>query len=309
VAKPPRRNQSVDHREINPSSETSGTLSLPGFASAGQTRPFLRWAGGKTRLLSAILPFVPYSVANYHEPFLGGGALFFAIRERICGRVHLSDLNLELINTWCAVRDDPTALLAALEVYRGCDAEEQYYAVRDGDQPDNPIERAARFLYLNQTAWNGLWRVNRWGRYNVPWGARPFRGFTRDELCRISAVLQGVSIEQADFRHSLARARPGDFVYMDPPYLPISDTSKFSGYTKRRFRAADLAELAEHCHRLTEQGVRWVVSNRDNAMVRELFKHAQIVRLTTRRSVAAQNRRDVQPADSPEAIIIGGPKT
>lgn len=282
-------------------------LALPGFECPEQARPFLRWAGGKTRLLRAILPFVPRSIGSYHEPFLGGGALFFALRPRIRGACYLADLNAELINAWRAVRDRPVELLAALEAYRGLDTEEEYYGIRDGEAPEGDLERAARFLYLNQTAWNGLWRVNRWGRFNVPWGARPFRGFQPDDLLRVSTLLDSAVIDQADFRESLERARPGDFVYMDPPYLPISDTSKFSGYTERRFRAADLADLAERCRTLSERGIRWIVSNRDNAMVRELFRHARIIRLTTRRSVAAQNRRDVQPADSPETIIVGGP--
>jgi DNA adenine methylase len=258
-------------------------------------------------LLGAILPFVPKVIGRYHEPFLGGGAMFFAVRLRISGSCYLADLNSELINTWRVVRDNPMELHAALNVYRGFDTEVDYYTVREGDPPEGDLERAARFLYLNQTAWNSLWRVNRWGRFNVPWGARPFRGFEPDELRRVAAVLQRVNIEEADFHTSLDRACAGDFVYIDPPYLPISDTSKFSGYTKRRFRAADLAELAERCRSLSDRGVYWIVSNRDNTMVRDLFAHAQIVKLTTRRSVAAQNRRDVQPANSPEAIIIGGP--
>ncbi len=250
-------------------------------------------------------PHFPAAFNGYFEPFLGGGAVFFNTGHRATGPIVLADLNDELVNTWQLVRDQPLELLDALGSYEGKDTEAQYYEVRNGEQPDTPLERAARFLYLNQTAWNGLWRVNRWGRFNVPWGARPFRGVDVDELLDTSAVLANADIRACDFREVLAEPGEGDFVYLDPPYLPVSDTSKFAGYTERRFRKADLAELAGLCEELTRRGAHWVLSNRDTPLVRELFANAEIVPLTTRRSVAAQNRRDVEPADSPEVIVVG----
>lgn len=299
------KNQSkaIDERtiaEIQPS--------LPGFdpSEAVPVRPFLRWAGGKKRLVSIILPHVPPQFINYYEPFLGGGAMFFALRYRAQGTCFLSDLNSELINAWQVVQDQPNELLAVLEAYMGKDTEDDYYKIREAN-PSGTVARAARFIYLNQTAWNGLWRVNRWGTFNVPWGARTFKGFDADELRFVNNALKGVVIKEADFRESLKEPKAGDFVYLDPPYLPISDTSKFSGYTEQRFRAPDLAELAAVCRDLTVRGVNWILSNRDNDMVRKLFSHSRIISLTIRRSVAAQNRRDVEPADSPEAIIVGGP--
>jgi DNA adenine methylase len=285
---------------------TAATPQLPELAPGPLVRPFLRWAGGKTRLLRTLRAHFPATFHGYYEPFLGGGAVFFDTGRRSTGPIVLSDLNAELVNVWRLVRDQPGELLTALTPYDGKDTEVEYYAVRDGAQPDEPVARAARFLYLNQTAWNGLWRVNRWGRFNVPWGARPFRGVDADELLDLSAVLAHVDIREADFRDVLAEPGDGDFVYLDPPYLPVSDTSKFHGYTERRFRGPDLAELAELCRQLTERGAHWVLSNRDTPLVRELFGHAEILALTTRRSVAAQNRRDVEPADSPEVIIVGG---
>ncbi len=271
-----------------------------------ESAPFLRWAGGKSRLLSKILPHVPFQFRCYHEPFLGAGAVFFAVANRASGQCHLADLNDELINTWTIVRDRPDQFLRALKKYEGKNSESEYYEIR-GDSHANVVLRAARFFYLNQTSWNSLWRVNRWGVFNVPWGDRPFRGIAREELLQASRALEDVSISHQDFRESLKRPRRGDFVYLDPPYLPVSDTSKFSGYTERRFRAADLGELAELCRRLSARGVSWVLSNRDTPKVRELFSFASIIRLTTRRSVSAQNRRDIQPVDSPETIIVGKP--
>lgn len=284
---------------------SQAALPIAKVAAPSDPGPFLRWAGGKTRLLRHLLPYIPEGFDRYFEPFLGGGAVFFAIRGRARGSIALSDLNDELINIWRAVRDEPEAFLDALAAYEGKNDEESYYEVREAEAPTEPIQRAARFAYLNQTAWNGLWRVNRWGRFNVPWGNRPFRGYDPDSLSGLSTVLQEVEVDLADFRDVLQRPSRGDFVYLDPPYLPVSDTSKFSGYTEKRFRAADLEELASICRELTSRRVAWVMSNRDTPLVRELFADSEIIRTTTRRSVAAQNRRDIEPAQSPEAIVIG----
>lgn len=272
-----------------------------------RTKSFLRWAGGKGKLLDAILPHIPASFENYYEPFLGSGAVFFAVRGRARQTAYLSDLNDELVNIWTVVRDKPKEFLAELAKYKGHDTQEHYYVIRS-ERPLSAISKAARFFYLNQTAWNGLWRVNKFGVFNVPWGDRPFRGVDSDYLKRVSALLSPVGIQYADFREALANAKAGDFVYLDPPYLPVSDTSKFAGYTEKRFRRADLAELADICKGLSDRGVSWVMSNRDTADVRELFSHGHIVRFTTWRSVAAQNRRNVEPSASPEVVVVGGPR-
>jgi len=271
-----------------------------------RARPFIKWAGGKTRLLSRLLPHVPNDFVNYHEPFLGGGAMFFAIAKRAQGICYLNDLNEELVNAWIGVRDVPAKLRAELRRYARQDSEEFYYSVRL-KAPRTSVNRAARFIYLNQTSWNGLWRVNRWGEFNVPWGQREFRGLSDATLTRLPTLLSNTVIGSEDFRTSLPLAKEGDFVYLDPPYLPLSDTSKFHLYTERRFREPDLRELAQLCKDLSDRGVRWVLSNRDTPLVRKLFSHARICGLTTKRSVAAQNRRDVELVNSPEVIVVGGP--
>jgi DNA adenine methylase len=272
---------------------------------ADRPRPFLKWAGGKTRLLRHLLPYVPETIEDYYEPFVGGGAMFFAIHDRVANRSHLSDLNDELVNAWIVVRDSPYELLEALAKLRTEDSMEFYYQIRAAQWPEDSIDRAARFVYLNQTSWNGLWRVNRKGEFNVPWGARPFRGLTARQLLGLRLALSSADVDREDFRGALAVARAGDFVYLDPPYLPLSDTSKFFFYTEQRFRAPDLGSLAEMCTDLTNRGVAWVLSNRDTPLVRELFGWADVVPLTARRSVAAQNRRDVEAVASPEVIVVG----
>ncbi|MGY1821622.1 DNA adenine methylase [Geodermatophilus sp. SYSU D00079] len=275
-----------------------------GLGKPPAIRPFLKWAGGKTRLLPKILPYVPESFNDYHEPFLGGGAMFFAVRDRARGVHHLHDLNDQLTNVWTRVQEQPEELVAALNYFLQHDSKDFYYEQRTAE-PSSPLDQAARFIYLNQTSWNGLWRVNRWGQFNVPWGDRPFRGLDPSSVMRTSDALADAKISSEDFRETLSLPRRGDFVYLDPPYLPISDTSKFYLYTERRFRAPDLAELAAICQELTDRGVLWMMSNRDTAQVRALFPNNKIVRFTARRSVAAQNRRDVEKVDSPEALILG----
>lgn len=274
--------------------------------SGPQAKPFLRWVGGKTRLLAAILPFVPDKFRDFHEPFVGSGAMFFALRGR-ARACYLSDLNTELVNLWRVVQHEPKALYEQLQTYLHRQGEDEYYVVRD-ESPNHHLERAARFFYLNQTAWNGLWRENKQGIFNVPWGARQFKGLDPDVLATVSLALQTVTIEETDFRQAAKRAEKGDLVYFDPPYLPISDTSKFAGYNGTRFRKHDLEELADLCKHLSKKGVHWIVSNRDNEHIREIFSHATVMSFTTRRSVAAQNKRHVQPKDSPEVIVVGGPK-
>lgn len=274
---------------------------------AQPAKPFLRWAGGKSRLLGALLPLVPSKFRNYHEPFLGSGAMFFALRTR-AQACFLGDLNTELVNLWCVIQREPKAFLEHIQPYFERQGEDAYYVVRD-ESPDHHLERAARFFYLNQTAWNGLWRENQRGVFNVPWGARDFRGVDVKFLSAVSLALQEVTIRETDFRDAAKSTERGDFIYFDPPYLPISDTSKFAGYNGKRFRKNDLEELADLCKHLTKKGVHWMVSNRDNEHIREIFSHATVVPFTTRRSVAAQSKRHVQPKDSPEVVVVGGPKS
>ncbi len=278
--------------------------------------PFIRWVGGKTRLLPRIVQYIPSNIRDYYEPFLGGGAVFFATKPRIGGRAHLADLNDHLIAAWQAVRDSPEELKPLLDEYVNKDSKEFYYSIRS-QAPSDFLEKAARFLYLNGVSWNHLWRENsKTGAMNVPWGDRKFKGFTSTQLQEISLDLSGVNLHNCDFRELIGRAQPGDFVYLDPPYLPIfsrpssekEPTAKFNKYTARTFELSDLVELAEVCHDLTKRGVRWIMSNRDTEIVRELFSEYEIVSFTTHRALAAQSRREVEAHHSPEAIIVGNPR-
>ena len=276
-------------------------------------KPFIRWVGGKSRLLSRILPHVPTGIRNYYEPFLGGGAVFLACASRVSGHSHLADLNEHLIAAWVAMRDHQSELRPLLERYLANDSKVFYYEVRS-TTPLGLVEKAARFLYLNGVSWNHLWRENsRTGAMNAPWGDRSFKGMNDAAMKAVGDVLARADICAADFREVLDNANRGDFVYLDPPYLPVftrpdvekEPTAKFNKYTAKTFEMSDLIELAEICADLSQRGVQWVMSNRDTTSVSDLFPGAEIVRFTTHRSLAAQSRREVEAHLSPEAIIIG----
>jgi len=256
---------------------------------------------------------VPSDIKDYYEPFLGGGAVFLAFAPCFCGRSHLADLNEHLVAAWVAMRDHRVELRPLLDWYDANDSKELYYEVRSAT-PTSLVEKAARFLYLNGVSWNHLWRENsRTGAMNVPWGDRRFRRINEATMTAIGNVLKNADIVAADFREVLESATEGDFVYLDPPYLPIftrpdtekEPTAKFNKYTAKTFELPDLVDLAHICARLTRRSVRWVMSNRDTESVRNLFPDAKIIRFTAHRSLAAQSRREVEAHRSPEAIIIG----
>lgn len=276
-------------------------------------KPFIRWVGGKSRLLPRILPHVPASIKNYYEPFLGGGAVFLACASRVSGRAYLTDLNGHLVAAWIAMRDHQAELRALLDWYLANDSKEFYYSVRLS-APTSLVEKAGRFLYLNGVSWNHLWRENsRTGAMNVPWGDRQFKRIDDITMTTVGKVLTRADIIATDFREVLRGASAGDFVYLDPPYLPVfswpdiekEPTAKFNKYTAKTFELPDLIELADICAELSRKGIKWIMSNRDIEAVCELFPNSEIVRFTTHRALAAQSRRQVEAHQSPEAIIIG----
>ena len=239
--------------------------------------------------------------------------MFLASAPRIKGSAYLADLNEHLIAAWIALRDQPAGFKPKLDWYAKNDSKEFYYETRS-QIPIDPIEKAARFLYLNATSWNHLWRENsKTGAMNVPWGDRTFKSFLDEELDEIATILSGVTIENKDFRLMISQAVEDDFVYLDPPYLPIfskpgvekEPTAKFNKYTAKTFELPDLIELAALCDQMSTQGVRWIMSNRDTDIVRDLFSKHEIVCFTAHRALAAQSRREVEAHKSPEALVIG----
>jgi DNA adenine methylase len=231
-------------------------------------RPVLKWAGGKGRLLAQLEPLLPDEIQRYHEPFFGGGALYFRIQP---DEAFLSDLNDELVCVYSVVRDQTDALIEALHGHRY--EKNHYYRVRATD-PDtlSYVERAARTIYLNRTCFNGLYRVNRRGHFNVPMGR-----YSNPEICQerrlraASSVLATANIEERDYRKVLDAVETGDFVYFDPPYHPISKTANFTAYTSQSFTEDNQAELADVFAELDRKGVRCMLSNSDTPFIRGLF--------------------------------------
>ena len=245
-------------------------------------RPFLKWAGGKAKLAPRILASAPPAFGRYVEPFTGAGAVFFAAEERRPGlKAVLNDANADLIETFAILRDSPDALVAKLEAlsreYLGQDVEERralYYRVRADEPADGP-GRAARFIFLNRTCYNGLFRVNARGGFNVPHGRyKNPRILDADLLAVCSAALQRAEVSSEDFAATCEAAQPGDFVYLDPPYHPVSATSSFTGYTRADFGRTDQVRLKDAFAALTERGVAAMLSNSDHEFVRGLYAGA-----------------------------------
>ncbi|MEN9235610.1 MAG: DNA adenine methylase [Gloeomargarita sp. GMQP_bins_120] len=255
--------------------------------------PFLKWAGGKSQLLSQMTPFLPRRFRAYHEPFLGGGAVFwhlFHLRQQ--GKVsfqdgYLSDINAELINCYLQVRDHLEELLAELQRLRDSHCAETYYRVRSLDpEALTPVQRAARLIYLNKTCYNGLYRVNRQGRFNVPMGRyRNPRIFDADRLRQNSHALRNISITCRDFRTVLDWAQPGDFIYLDPPYVPLSPTANFTSYAAAGFGEAEQRELAALFRELHRRGCYVMLSNSWCAFTLALYGDFPCIELKAARAI------------------------
>jgi DNA adenine methylase len=246
--------------------------------TAPRARPFLKWAGGKTQLLAPIAARLPATITRaYLEPFLGSGAVFFhlAAAGRLQGPVQLSDANPALVEAFQAVQRAVEPLIDLLAEHRArhhADPRAHYHAVRDA-APRDPVERAARLLYLNKTCYNGLWRVNRSGKFNVPMGryARPSI-LDADNLRAASAALARATVRCEPFERALARARRGAVAYLDPPYEPLSATSSFTAYTAAGFGREDQERLADACAGLVARGGAFLLSNSDHRFLRGLYR-------------------------------------
>ena len=252
--------------------------------------PFLKWAGGKTQLLPVFETYYPAAsdVRRFIEPFLGGGAVFFHVRRTLRPRrALLFDRNADLINTYVALQQNVEGVISRLQRHRAAHGEEHYYKVRAQDPSAlDPIARAARFIYLNKTCYNGLYRVNRRNQFNVPLGryVRPTI-FDADHLRQVAACLADVRLETQEFGNVVKVGRAGDFVYFDPPYDPISSSASFTAYTANNFGRDDQARLAETFKTLDAKGCRVMLSNSDTPYVRRLYQGYRIHKVAARRAI------------------------
>lgn len=235
---------------------------------AGKASPFVKWVGGKRSIIDDLIKRLPAEFGQYWEPFVGGGALFFEIRHRLTSAT-LSDSNLELTITYNAIKRDPASLITKLEEHARKHNAKYYYRVRDQQSLQDPIDVAARFLYLNKTCYNGLYRVNKKGEFNVPVGSYTNPEIVqRDNIMLCSAALQTAQIEYRGF--DTITPETGDFVYFDPPYHPAGPGS-FTKYTKLDFSEKDQARLRDFALKLHKQSVKVMVSNSDTPFIRDLY--------------------------------------
>lgn len=233
-------------------------------------KPFLKWAGGKSSLLGHLTEFVPQNYDRYCEAFLGGAAFFFHLSPR---KAILSDANAELIHCYRVVQKNPRDLIEALVSYEN--KESEFYRVRaQNPKTLGAVNRAARFIYLNKTCFNGLYRVNKAGRFNTPYGKNPTARFVDGEnLLAVSTVLQNVELLHADFFDvTESHVKKNDFIYFDPPYLPVSEFSDFKRYTSTQFGEADHIRLAHAFRKLDKMGCYVLLSNSYHPVVKELYK-------------------------------------
>ncbi|MFT9123410.1 MAG: Dam family site-specific DNA-(adenine-N6)-methyltransferase [Leuconostoc mesenteroides] len=259
-----------------------------------EVRPFIKWVGGKRQLLPELAKYVPKNFGTYFEPFLGGGAFLLNLKPE-CAVVN--DFNSELFITWLTVRDQPGKLLGLLRKYQANHSKELYLDLRAADRDGrlenmSYVERAARFVYMNKTGFNGLWRVNKKGQNNVPFGSYKNPNVAdKTNIFASSKYLNTAQIKilNGDFEQAVSEAKSGDFVYFDPPYIPVSETSSFTSYSSsfRYEQQVRLRDLFKHLH---ENGVHVLLSNSDVPLINELYgdiKGVKIEHVSVNRSVGA----------------------
>lgn len=244
-------------------------------------QPFTKWTGGKRQLLPVIRELIPKTYNRYFEPFVGGGALFFDLAPK---DAVINDFNAELINCYQQIKDNPQELIEILKVHQEYNSKEYYLDLRSADRDEridmmSEVQRAARILYMLRVNFNGLYRVNSKNQFNVPYGRYKNPKIVDEELISAISVYinnNQLEIKVGDFEKAIVDVRTGDFVYFDPPYIPLSETSAFTSYTHEGFSFADQVRLRDAFKRLSDTGSYVMLSNSSSALVEELYKDFNI---------------------------------
>jgi len=265
---------------------------------ATSPKPFVKWAGGKRQLITSLEGHLPKKFGTYFEPFLGGGALLFHLLNQSPNlKCNISDLNSDLILAYITIRDKVEQLVESLERHSGkysADKIEYYYSVRES-APKNQIEKVSRLLFLNKTCFNGLYRVNSKGQFNVPLGRYTNPSIVNKEnLISVSKILQSknIAIRCQDFEAILDEAKKDDYVYFDPPYQPVSKTANFTSYTKCEFTYDDLKRLANVCQKLDKKDCKVLLSNSNTKEVRKLFSSKwKVVEVSANRAINSNSKK------------------
>ena len=244
-------------------------------------KPFVKWAGGKRQLVHELVKYAPKEFNNYFEPFFGGGALFFELCSKgLINHAFLNDSNQELITAYNVIKERPSDLIKELSQSRyNCD-EKTFYSIR-AESPSDPVKATARFIYLNRTAFNGLYRVNSKGGFNVPFGkyTNP-KILDKENLLAVSKALQKDELTSLDFELAVNKAKKGDFVYFDPPYVPLNKSS-FTTYTKNNFTEVDQKRLLNKAIELHKKGCFVMISNSYSQSTLNLYKDKSIFTVNT----------------------------
>ena len=265
--------------------------------------PFIRWAGGKTWLvpfMNQLTQNLKYN--NYYEPFLGGAAIFFSLTPP--KHVYLSDINAELIDTYMAIRDIPDDVIKSLLLLQN--TEEDYYRIREMN-PQALSERAARFLYLNQTSFNGLYRVNNQGKYNVPYGYRKTLSYDMERIRNASAKLQGVRLECSDFAVRKYRVKAGDLIFLDPPYTVSHNQNGFIKYNQKLFSIEEQYRLSAYIDYIRKKGAYYVLTNAAHETIFEIFdKGDRVITLNRNSLIGGKNSKREKISEYIFTNIPGG---
>lgn len=267
----------------------------------GLVKPFVKWVGGKRQLIPEIEKRIPEKYSTYYEPFLGGGAVLLHLQPK---KAVVNDFNSELINAYTVIRDDLDKLLEKLEEHKKLNDKDYFYEIRELDRHESyinlsNIEKAARLIYLNKTCFNGLYRVNKSGYFNTPYGRYKNPNIVNEIVLRaLSNYLNEANIEfkTGDFKDGLKNIRKGAFVYFDPPYAEVSSTANYTGYTKGGFDAREQERLRDLCVELDKRGVKWMVSNANVPLIQELYQEFNIDVIGAKRSInsKADKRGEVE---------------
>jgi DNA adenine methylase len=254
------------------------------FPSEVGIKPFLKWAGGKTQLISELAEHIPNNFNKYIEPFVGGGAFYFYVNPE---KAIISDSNEELITTYISVRDNVESVIEILECYKN--EESFFYKIRALNPNELSFaERAARLIYLNKTCFNGLYRVNKKGEFNVPYGKRTGEFLNKASLIYASEFLQNTLILHSDYLETLQKyAKEGDFIFLDPPYYPVSKYSDFKRYTKEFFYHDNHVALKKEFDRLVRLGCHVLLTNSDHQIILDLYKGYEIKIIETKRLISS----------------------
>ncbi len=257
--------------------------------------PVVKWVGGKRQLLDTFKPLLPARINSYCEPFIGGGALLFDLQPK---KAFVNDINSNLILVYTVIRDNVNELIAALESFEN--TSDKFYEVRDWDRNKefysqlSDVMRAARIIYLNKTCYNGLYRVNNAGEFNSPFGHYKKPNIVNAPVLRaVSAYFNSAEIHfsATDYSEVLKKVRKGTFVYLDPPYDPISDTANFTGYSRGGFTRDDQIKLRECCDQLNSKGVKFMLSNSATDFIREQYAAYNITTVQAKRAINSVGSR------------------